>query len=529
MSEKTVPAAGFSMTRLAEKIDHIRVWQRCIIAAVMGGLVAGALPPFHAVFFLWPAFTVLLLLLRGTQRLTSAFWLGGAFGFGYFAIGLYWVGIAFLVDAERFGFVMPFAVAGLAAGMAIFTGLATLVTVATRATGMARVCVFAASWLFFEWLRSWILTGFPWNLIGTVWTFSPEMLQLAAVTGVWGLSVVTILSASAPAVLFDKPLRPARTIVVLVTTLLPLAVWGGGQSRLSQAPAIGSDDTPGVVLRLVQPAIEQSLKWQPELRRKHLLDQMRLSREPGIEKVTHIIWSETAVPYYLSSDRALQEALSTIVPPGGLLITGALRQGEAGDGPYNSLHALDHNGVLQGSYDKFHLVPFGEYAPFRGLLDMAKLTVGAVDFQPGPGPQTMSLPGLPAISPLICYEVIFPGAVTADGDGAMERPGLLLNITNDAWFGRSTGPHQHFATAKLRAVEEGLPLVRAANNGISAVLDSYGREVAQLGLDETGVLDSPLPRATTNITLYSTFGNYTVLFLLLILSFFYIVFRRYRL
>ena len=443
-----------------------------------------------------------------------AFQIGWAFGSGYFAAGLYWVGIAFLVDAERFGAVMPLAVAGLAVGLGLFPALAVLAVWLTGWRGMTRVLFLGAAWLAAEWLRSAVLTGFPWNLIGTVWSFSTAMVQLAALTGVWGLSLVTVIAAAAPAVLSESAgAPPLRRWSPIWAMLLALAmIWAGGALRLMAAPAPGSDRVEGVVLRLVQPSIDQSLKWKPELRARHVAQQIDLSRGPAGQSATLVIWAETATPFFLARDAGLRRTMAQALPPQGLLLTGAPRRAQVDGEPrlWNSLHALDAQGTIVATYDKHHLVPFGEFIPLRGLFGFAKLTEGGVDFSPGPGPRLLELPGLPPVSPLICYEAIFPGQVV----GAGARPGWLLNITNDAWFGTSSGPYQHFASARLRAIEEGLPLVRSANNGISAVVDAYGRVLVRMGLNHVGSVDSPLPRPAVRITMYARLGNVTVLILL---------------
>jgi apolipoprotein N-acyltransferase len=306
--------------------------------------------------------------------------------------------------------------------------------------------------------------------------------------------------------------------------LLPVLVWGGGSLRLAAAPALGADVVDGVVLRLVQPSIDQASKWKTELRRAHVARQMRLSAAPGAAAPSHLIWAETAVPFLLAREPELRARIAGIVPEGGLLLTGAPRAGAAGADPrlWNSLHALDAEGEIVGTYDKAHLVPFGEYTPLRPLLGLAKLTAGSVDFSPGPGRVALALPGLPPFSPLICYEAIFPGRVV--GSGA--RPQWLLNLTNDAWFGTSSGPYQHFASARTRAVEEGLPLVRVANNGISAVVDAYGRIVGRLGLNEIGTLDAALPRPAMGISLYAYLGDWSALIVVLIAAFSALMLRR---
>jgi apolipoprotein N-acyltransferase len=271
----------------------------------------------------------------------------------------------------------------------------------------------------------------------------------------------------------------------------------------------------GVRLRLVQANIDQRLKWQDGERVRTLQKYLALSTQPGNPPVTHVVWPETALPYLLSTEPELLRIVARVVPPGGLLLTGAVRVEQPGPQPgrvWNSVHAIDDQGRIVATYDKFHLVPFGEYVPLRHILPIDKITPGTSDFAAGPGPSTVRLPGLPAASPLVCYEAIFPGAVTAPSG---PRPQWLLNVTNDAWFGHSAGPHQHFASARLRAVEEGLPLVRAANTGISAVIDPYGRVRAELGLGREGVLESSLPAALPP-TPYARFGN--VAFLMLLMS-----------
>ncbi len=518
-------APGGRLTRLSRPLAGLSGWRRHAVAALCGVLLTAGLPPLYLVPLLVPAFAGLLWLLDGASRRRDAALIGWSFGFGHMLSGFYWVGIAFLVDAGRFGVLMPFAVAGMAAGLALFPALTVLAVAWTGWRGPARVAVLAGAWLLAEWLRAWVLTGLPWNLIGSVWSFSPEMLQLAAATGIWGLSLMTVLAGAAPAVLAETPRTRRAWVFVAAMLLLPAATWAGGTVRLAGAPELGSDAVAGVRLRLVQPRIDQKLKWQADLRRDHVEQQMRLSRGAGGGAITHVIWAETAVPFFLAHETELRRVLAQAVPAGGLLLTGAPRSlTESGEFRlWNSLHALDERGEIVGTYDKHHLVPFGEYTPLRAILGLAKLTVGSTDFSPGRGLRTIELPGLPPVSPLICYEAIFPGQVIAPG----ARPEWLLNITNDAWFGTSSGPYQHFASARTRAVEEGLPLVRAANSGISAVVDGYGRIVGRLGLNEMGVLDAPLPRPLAGGTLYARIGNWFVLILTAGIVLFALILRRF--
>jgi len=509
-------------------------WRRWALTGGLGVLAALALPPVYLVPLLIPAFVGLLWLVEGSPTLKRAFSDGWWFGFGHAAAGLSWIGFAFTVDAARYGWMAPFAVAGMAAGMALFPALAAalsrLAFTKRRPGAVGRVVVFAALWTFMEWTRGWVLTGFPWNLMGTVWVWSDAMIQLTAVSGVYGLSLLTVGVAAMPAVLAetdpgDDGGRRRAVVSVAAAVAFLGVVWGGGQMRLSGA----LDETvPGVRLRLVQPNIPQALKWKRELRQEHMRRQLEMSRRPPADgpPPTHVIWAETAVPYVLDGRPGLLEALATGAPASGMIITGALRADPAGPtgspmgspaGPksspsprvWNSLMAIDAKGRIRGIYDKHHLVPFGEYVPLRGILPLTKLTAGRQDFSAGPGLKTLALDGLPAFSPLICYEIIFPGRVATT-----PRPQWILNITNDAWFGFSAGPYQHFAASRLRAVEEGLPVVRVANTGISGVVDGNGRVIRQLSLGQTGIIDSSLPVAVAGTTPFARLGDWMTVMIL---------------
>ena len=302
------------------------------------------------------------------------------------------------------------------------------------------------------------------------------------------------------------------------------AVWAAGAGRLAGA----SDEfVPGVLLRLVQPAIPPGVKNDADRRADNLNRQLALTAEtPGFDQVTHVIWAESAVPFLVQRNADVRQALARIVPPNGLLIAGAVRVApEDGniDRVWNSAMAIDSTGSVIASFDKFRLVPYGEYVPAREMFPfISKITPGAMDFSAGPGPRTLHLPGLPPVGPLICYELIFPGAVVDRAD----RPQWLLSLTNDAWFGRSTGPYQHFVSARFRAVEEGLPMIRTANAGISGVIDAYGRVQAIMNLDSIGILDHRLPTATAALTPFARLGNWILLVLLTVTGFLVFLARR---
>jgi apolipoprotein N-acyltransferase len=500
--------------RWSRSVAALSGLRRVALALAAGLLASLALPPLYLVFFLLPAFVLLLWLSAGARSPGLAAWIGWLFGVGYFTAGLYWVGIAFFVDAARFGLVMPLAVGGLAAGMALFPALALYIVARSKCQGAARIFLLAAAWVFTEWLRSWVFTGFPWNLLGTVWGFSPAVMQAAAYGGVWLLSAMTVAAAASPALLAWR--RPSgrhwpRCLVAAMLLSLPLWFWLFGALRLAGAPP--ATENTGVALRIVQPAIDQKLKWQADLRLKHVLQQIRMSQSGEGRPPAMVIWAEAAVPALLDQDPELRRLLVDGLPGANtVLLTGAPRveKGEDRPGWRNSLFALAPDGSITAVYDKVHLVPFGEYTPLKDWLGLEKLAVGASDFVPGFGPATLTVPGLPPFSPLICYEVIFPGDVVAPAATGQARPEWLLNLTNDAWFGRSSGPYQHFVNVRLRAVEEGLPVVRAANSGISAIVDGYGRVVAELGLGKVGVIDGFLPKSVASITTYAIIGNWAL-------------------
>jgi apolipoprotein N-acyltransferase len=503
------------MTALGRRLAGLKGWRRYLLAAVLGAIAAGALPPLYLLPLLPVAFTGLVWLCDGSRGRVAAFAVGWCFGLGHFVAGLYWIGHAFLVDAERFGGMMPFAVAGLSAYLALFPGLAVLAAWLARPAGVGRIVALAAAWTVAEWLRGELLTGFPWNLVGYAWSVSESMLQLTWLTGILGLSLVTVLAAAMPAALSGgEPGAGRRWRPLALAGALLLVLWVGGQIRLLTAQV---GEVPGVRLRLVQANIPQAEKWRPDRREANFARYLQLTSSPGAARVSHVIWPETAAAFFIAKDAPRRRLIGGLAPPGGLVLTGAPRTTAERTTPFrvwNSFHAIAPGGEIVATYDKFHPVPFGEYLPLRGLLErlgLDRLAQGAADFSSGPGPTTLELAGLPPVSPLICYEVIFPSRVTEPG----RRPGWLLNLTNDAWFGSSSGPYQHLAMARVRAVEQGLPLVRSAGTGISAVVDPYGRVLGRLGLNKSGVLDAALPRALDGPSLYARLGDLPILVLAL--------------
>lgn len=480
---------------------------RALLLALAGAAAAAALPPVGII----PAIlsvAVLAWAVRTAATGRGAALAGWLWGFGFHVAGLYWIANALLVDGARHAWLIPFAVAGLPALLGLFTAAAAWTARRLARDGVAGWLVLAACLAAAEWLRGHVLTGFPWNLPAYVWDPLPAMLQPAALFGAYGLTLVTLLAAAVPALWLDPAAgrrgRLAST-AICVALLGGLGLWGAARLPAGPAPVID-----GVVVRVVQGNVDQRDKWNPTLKPRHVLRYLSLSAAGAAPSVradgvpagatpTVVVWPETAIAY-LIGDATPLTGLVGAVPAGGSLVFGAVR--ESAGLVYNSVISLAADGSIRWAYDKAHLVPFGEYVPLRGILPVEPIVQGARDFTPGPGLMTLPLEGAPPVSPLVCYEAIFPGAAV----GAGGRPGWLLNLTNDAWYGRSSGPYQHQAITRLRAVEEGLPIVRAANTGISFVADPYGRTLGELGLGTAGSLDAPLPRALAP-TPYSRFGD----------------------
>jgi apolipoprotein N-acyltransferase len=501
---------------LADRIRGLTGWRRFLTSILTGALASLSLPPADALPVLWIALPVLVWLLEAAPNRRIAFWLGWCFGMGYFAISLYWMTFSLFVAIDRYWWLVPFASNGVAAGLSIFWGgAAWLAAFVPRERPLARVFAIVATLGLFEWLRGHVLTGFPWNLPGYAWTDYPWLIQLAAWIGIYGVTVLALLAPALAALSGSRQVSPRqRALAALSGLVLVAAVAITGYARL---PASPTPSVPGVRLRLVQPSIAQDLKWSPGLYADHVRRHVELSVQPAEQTPTAIIWPEAAEPYPLDDhpDNATTLASLLHLQPGQLLITGIGRDFPDASPPTfrDSIQALDSSGRIVATYDKFHYVPFGEYMPLRRWLPLDAIATGAVDPTEGPGPVTIQLPGLPPAGPLICYEVIFPHEV-AD---RTHRPEWLLDVTNDAWFGLTAGPHQHFAMMRVRAVEEGLPLVNAANNGISGVIDPYGRVIARLGLGKTGIVDSSLPKSLA-VTPYARLGDIPFFILIALLG-----------
>jgi len=502
--------ARTGLLSLPQRIILADGWTRRGIAFACGALGALALPPFDFAPAMAAPLTVAVWLIDGAAArgarfgiapLASAASAGWWLGFGYFLAGLWWLGAAMLVEADQFAWALPLAVIGLPAGLALFPALGFAISRLLWSSGSLRVFALAAGLGASEWLRGHVLTGFPWNDFGMALASAGPLAQTASLIGLHGLDLVAIVIFAAPATIVDRPSgqRNFSSVASRIAAVLLVAMLGFGAFRLARGD---TEFVDGVKLRLMQPNLPQDAKFRPENGAEILRHYLALSDRAtgpgrtGVADITHLVWPESAFPYVLSREPQALSAIARALQ-GKILITGAARVEGDSSGRrgkiFNSVEVLQGDRII-AFYDKTHLVPFGEYLPLESLLrplGVTQLVPGIWD--QGQGLRSLSAPGLPAISPLICYEAVFPReAAPRDKDG--RRPQLLLNLTNDGWFGKTTGPYQHFGQARLRAIEEGLPLIRVANTGISAIVDAYGRTIESLPLGEEGVIDGRLPK-----------------------------------
>ena len=474
------------------------------LAALAGGAAVLGMAPFN----LWPVLLVALGVfawlidsaIASNRPIRRAAWTGWAFGFAYFAGGFYWIGEAFYVDPATI-WMMPFAVTLLPAGMALYYAAAGALAAAFRRTGAGGALILTASFATIEFVRGFLFTGFPWNLFGSTFIDTP-MAQSAAVIGVYGLTFAAMLAGFSLA-----PLVTGRGITRAMPFAAGLALLGGafGYGVMREPPPPVAQATH---LRVVQPDNPQSEKSQRDYMRRLWQRLMGLTFGAGADKIDVFIWPEGVIGFLDETPEALT-AIGDAMQPGQYLLAGSARREltDAGGTRYfNALLAIDAEGRVEAVYDKAHLVPFGEYLPFPEffrMLDIASLTarIGGA-FTAGPGLRTLDLTGVPSFGALVCYEALFPHDVVAAGP----RPRWLVNVTDDSWFGTQTGPHQHLTAARFRAIEEGLPVIRAATTGISAIVDAEGVIVSATDLQTAAAIDGDLPPAYAG-TLFARFGH----------------------
>ncbi len=494
-----------------------------LIAFFAGAFAALAFAPINFFLALAVSFPIFFLLIEKTEAKKQIFWIGFFFGFGHFIAGIYWISISLLVDADHFAWLIPFALTIIPGILAIYIGLTALtfrffcdrfhVEKISK-----KLVIFSLCWLFFEFLRANLLSGFPWNLMGYTWLFSVDFAQLGSVFGVYGLSFFAVLVGLLPIIFFKQKLSKSDKIFAAAMVLFLCGNVVFSHFYIDDSKIITEKNSK---LRLVQPNIKQEIKWDEEQKYKDFFRQIKMSNSEDSVGVKATIWPETAVPYVIDSHPILLNYLKSAAPRDGVLITGGLRVEEKK--VWNSVFVIGQNGV-EKYYDKHHLVPFGEYVPLHKFLSFLLLdsvvdgiTGGGSGFDEGDGAKTLLVDGF-SFSPLICYEVIFSGEIVDH----QNRPDLLINLTNDAWFGNSSGPYQHLNMAKMRAIEYGLPLVRVANTGISALIDPFGRIVNKIDLNQAKAVDVDLIK-NSETTIYATY-RFAPLLILIIFSCFFLAF-----
>ncbi|MEQ8598839.1 MAG: apolipoprotein N-acyltransferase [Devosia sp.] len=494
------------MTWLAETTMLSHGWRRFVLLLLAGAIAGLSVPPFFILPALFVAMPIWVWALDGAERLRGwrrlfgpAFSIGFAFGLGYFLVALHWLGAAFFIDGGWVLAAMPVAIVALAALIALFWGLASALAHLSWSHGWVRILTLAAWLTAAEFARGHVFTGFPFDLLGYSLTGTDEMMQLASVIGVYGLTFLAPLLAMTPALVWPADSRgwSQRLAPVFLALLVIAGQLGYGWNRLSGTVSTERQD---MALRLVQPLVYEHADFgnvDPValIDRLLMLSDMRMNpNDQGLDDITHLVWPESSLPFFLETYPEALARIARLLPEQASLLAGVPRRPfapgpqENTAPPHNSVVAIDTEGEVVASYDKSHLVPFGEYLPFAEFfaqLGIKQFVPGADGWSPGDVKRRlMNLPAAPAPLVLVCYEIIFSGDL---GDTAGAQ--FLLNLTNDAWFDGSVGPAQHAHHARLRAVEEGMSLVRTANTGLTFATDPLGRVTAALAPGEMAVLD----------------------------------------
>ena len=479
-------------------------WIKRFSLVGMGAFTTLTFAPYYYIFLLPIIFSLLFYTINKDLPKRKLFGIGFWFGMGLGSFSTAWIANALMIDGGIYAALIPVVWIGMGILFGLFWGLPTCLSGFYK-IGLYRLLGWASLITLFEWIRSWFLTGFPWNLTGSVWENTLPVLQFASIFGVYGLTFVTLALCS------TLSFWPNKKIIGFALMVFIL-IYGAGFYRIYNGQEAVAT---GVRLRLVQPDIPQTLKWDPDKAETNFIKILHLSKQNN-QSITHTLWPESAIPFIVNKNESETPRLMQAVRQGGTLIMGGIRATEDIEAPIaNSLFILDDFANILAHYDKSHLVPFGEYVPFRQLIPFEKVVPIPLDFKAGQGVKTIRVAGTPPFGALVCYEVIFSGQVVSK----KERPSWLVNATNDGWYGLSAGPYQHLGMTKMRAVEEGLPIARVANTGISAVFDGYGKTIGELPLGTEGVLDTTLPMPLPK-TIYSRFGYWLpVGFLILLLLF----------
>lgn len=493
------------INRAENFIAGLSGWQRYLAAFAGGVFLVSAMPPLGFLPAVFISIPVLMLLVATAPSARHALMMGWVFGCGYFMVGLYWLAIAFKAFFSHAMWLLPVAVIGIPAYLALTYAAAALLAFPFRRARSHFAMMFAMLLFFAEYVRGHFVMNFPWNLIGYSWHHVLPMLQFTAWYGIYGLTMMTLIWAA-------TPLMTRRAAMMSMFLLFFIA--GFGVMRLHLHPTV---ETPHMV-RIVQPNITQAEK--EDAKNKHDIFQrhLRLSatQTDHDSKIRYVVWPETAIDIFTPDEKRDLDRITLSLPENAVGLVGVNRMGTDGrPGPRNSLLALHPRarGPI-AEHDKFILAPWGEYIPYAHLLGQTpfgKYMASIQSLTPGHGPSTLKLgKDLPAFSPIICFEATFAGRMKDQRRG---QPDFLLFITNDAWSMGSPGPAQHFGFARVRAIEEGVPIVRAANTGISGIIDPYGRILQTLPLDTDGVLDAPLPERIEKLTPYAFTGDDALLLL----------------
>ncbi|MBN9564983.1 MAG: apolipoprotein N-acyltransferase [Alphaproteobacteria bacterium] len=497
---------------------------RLIASFILGVFSAFGFAPYSWLIFIGIGLTGLYALVSHTSSHRINFWIGYLHGLGMFGVSLYWINNAMFVDLSRFWWLIPIGVLTIPAILSFYVGASTYLFSKLKPFINMHFwpLLFSLLWCVFEWLRGHMFTGFPWNLLGYTLSEHLPMIQIASIFGVYGLSLILCFALVTISHSFNFYTGRGLSSLLIPTLLLSM-LYGFGFWRLQEHKTTYHETN----IRLVQPNISQKRRWDFSQNNAIFIEQLDLAYKTPSDKPIHlIILPEAAfssIPLFFEHDPLRRQQVGKGLMPGALMIVGASRFviHETGEDIYNSIIVIDHKGDIVSTYDKSHLVPFGEYIPLRKPLEaifptttIRKITAGDRDFSFGTGIQSLNLNHYPAASPLVCYEVIFPGKVTPKNS---HRSQWLLNLTNDAWYGNSAGPYQHVQIAQMRAVEEGMPMVRVAFTGISAIFDAVGRPIKMLPLETKGVIDSPLPKPLDESTPYSQRKDVTLFGLALFL------------
>ena len=535
----TLMSQSSTIEQFAVRIDNAtraarealtRAWVRYGAAAVFGLLASLSVAPVHLSAILLISLPALVMLIDATRRaqrpVADAALVGWLFGLGMCLPAYTWIANPFYVEAEKYAFLAPVAMFGMAALMALFVCIGVAIAARLWTNNWTRVLILAAAWSVGELLRGYIATGFPWNLIVYSWADNLAAVQLVSVIGPYGLGMVFVALCASPAIAFQPyadgtlPVPAARLVDRIPARVLMavvggfLFVYGFGYARLPTPMTAVSDPDPTLV-RLINPNVEQRLKFLPNGETRLFEQAVGLGQTPADSAVDFIVWPEATTSFDLASSPVARQHIGEMLHQGQMLLAGSSRvvfDDVAGRRFHNSLQIFDTEGVLTTVYDKSHLVPFGEYVPikwFFNAIGFEQLTRARGALTPGGGLETIAPDGKPSFSPLICYEAIFPGYVVGG-----QRPDFLLNVSDDSWFGKAWGPRQHFVSARMRTIEEGLPMVRSANQGVTAVIDSYGRIVRKLEPDAEGAIDAVLPKPISP-TVYAMLGDWMSLLVLL--------------